>query len=99
MTVSELTSAQDQMVLLGRKTACEKIASFLLMLCDRAGGGESGEIAIPMTRADIADYFGLTTETVSRTFMELRRRGCIRLLGTGTMQLADRDELEDLAGG
>ena len=99
MTVNELTTAQDQMVLLGRKTASEKIASFLLMLCDRTGQEESEEVAVPMTRTDIADYLGLTTETVSRTFTQLRKAGCIRLVDTGTVRLSDRDQLQDLSAG
>ena len=99
MTVNELTSAQDQMMLLGRKTASEKIASFLLMLCDRAGREDTWEVAIPMTRMDIADYLGLTTETVSRTFTQLRKSGCIKLVDTSTVQFLDRDQTENIAAG
>ena len=98
LTVNELTSAQDQMVLLGRKTAVEKIASFLMMLCNRADE-DADEVPVPMTRTDIADYLGLTTETVSRTFTQLRKTGCIKIEEAGSVRLADRDHLEDLASG
>jgi CRP/FNR family transcriptional regulator len=74
--------AQDQMLLLGRKTAVERLASFLLDL-SRATGARAVEgriIQLPMTRAEIADYLGLTTETVSRVTSRLKVRGVIRLL-------------------
>ena len=72
---NELVQAQDQMVLLGRKTAREKVVSFLLSLSRRQAetGGAPSPVAVPMSRADIADYLGLTTETVSRTFSSLKR--------------------------
>ena len=99
MTVSELASAQDQMVLLGRKTASEKLASFLLMLFDRGSKPGTAEIHVPMTREAIADYLGLTTETVSRTFTQLRKRGWIKLLEPGSVRILHRDQMEDLAAG
>lgn len=99
MTATELAVAQDQMVLLGRKTASEKIASFLVMLSERATrlGGKDDEIDLPMTRTDIADYLGLTTETVSRTFTQLRKRGCIELVDAALVQVVDRADLMELA--
>ncbi len=99
MTVNELTTAQDQMMLLGRKTAAEKIASFLLMLYERAGRDGSPGVTVAMTRTDIADYLGLTTETVSRTFTRMRKSGSIHFTDANTVQLTDRDELQGLAGG
>src|SRR4051812_15680455 len=60
---NELAAAQDQMLLLGRKTARERVASFIVLLARRAGNGPSDRVHVPMTRADIADYLGLTVET------------------------------------
>lgn len=99
MTATELAAAQDQMVLLGRKTASEKIASFLLMLARRVErlGGNADEVDLPMTRTDIADYLGLTTETVSRTVTQLRKRGCIELITPVCVRILDRDDLCQLA--
>ena len=101
MASHELAVAQEQMLLLGRKTAKEKVASFLLMLSRRAEQrGQNGDpVAVPMSRNDIADYLGLTTETVSRTFTQLRRDGCINLLPGGKVALAARDRLEGIAEG
>lgn len=73
-----LERAQDHMLLLGRKTAQEKIASFLLDMAARLAGG-SVHVDLPMQRADIADHLGLTIETVSRTLTQLARDGLIDL--------------------
>ncbi|MET7242338.1 helix-turn-helix domain-containing protein [Methylobacterium sp. EM32] len=72
-----LERAQDHMLLLGRKSARERVASFLLGLAGRAGS--DGTVALPMSRADIADHLGLTIESVSRTFTGLERDGVIAL--------------------
>ncbi len=95
----ELAEAQEQMLLLGRKTAKERIASFLLLLSRRAAArGDAAEpVAVPMSRTDIADYLGLTTETVSRTFTRLKTEGIIRLLPHGQVQLSRRADLDELA--
>ncbi len=72
----ELSLAQDHMVLLGRLTAEEKLATFLLELkrrWTRVEGHEIGLIKLPMGRQDIADYLGLTIETVSRTINQMHR--------------------------
>jgi CRP/FNR family transcriptional regulator, anaerobic regulatory protein len=98
-TSHELRANQDQMVLLGRKTATEKVASFLLMFAGRQSGDEAGEIDMPMTRCDIADYLGLTIETVSRTFTKLRQDGLIELPAPTRIKLRDRAGLEELATG
>ncbi len=101
MASHELAVAQEQMLLLGRKTAREKIASFLLMLSRRAAQrGQTGNpVSVPMSRNDIGDYLGLTTETVSRTFTQLKQGGCINLLQGSKVELADRGRLEGIAEG
>jgi len=97
----ELAAAQEQMLLLGRKNAREKIASFLLMLSRRAAhrGLSADPIFVPMSRNDIGDYLGLTTETVSRTFSDLKSKGIIELLPASKVRLARRAQLEAIAEG
>ena len=101
ITASELATAQDQMLLLGRKTASERIASFLLRLSDHNAeiGEDPAEVYLPMTRTDIGDYLGLTTETVSRTISRFKARGLIRLRPAKRVQLLDLDALAELAEG
>lgn len=93
--LANLDRAQDHMVLLGRKSARERIASFLLDLADRLDDGARFEL--PMQRADIADHLGLTIETVSRTLTQLTAEGLIRLRGCGrTVEVLHRARLEAL---
>jgi CRP/FNR family transcriptional regulator len=101
MASNELAAAQEQMLLLGRKTAREKIASFLLMLSRRAQrrGQKGNPVNVLMSRTDIGDYLGLTTETVSRTFTQLKSAGTITLLAAGKVQVDSLESLEDLAEG
>jgi len=96
---TELTAAQDQMLLLGRKTAVERVTSFLLNLAERAvlRGEDSDRIHVPMTRYDIADYLGVTTETVSRTITRLKALGLIRLCPNNCIHLVDADRLTELS--
>lgn len=96
VTSHELRVAQDQMLLLGRKTAAERVASFLLLMADQQGGEE---ISVPMGRNDIADYLGLTVETVCRTLTQLKRSEMIELPAHGHIVIRDRDALEELAAG
>ncbi|MBX6321330.1 MAG: helix-turn-helix domain-containing protein [Rhodospirillaceae bacterium] len=100
MASTELCAAQDQMLLLGRKTARERLCSFLLYLSQRAvrSGQKPSPVLMPMTRADIADYLGLTTETVSRTLTQLKSRGLIALLPGGKVRLNDPEALGLSAG-
>ena len=65
MTAGELRHAEDHMLLLGRKTAAQRVATFLLEMDRRLT--VAGQLSLPMSRCDIADYLGLTLETVSRT--------------------------------
>lgn len=102
LAAHELAAAQQQMVLLGRKTASERLASFFLMLLGRqervSGRGES-RFDLPMSRLDIADYLGLTKETVSRMLALLRDRGLIRLETLGRVEVINRSGLEEMAAG
>jgi CRP/FNR family transcriptional regulator len=101
LSVEELAATQEQLVLLGRKHAEEKLVSFLLLLGQaQVRRGEPIEpIVLPMNRSDIADYLGLTIETVSRTFTSLRKRGLIALDDTTHVRVLDRAALEDMAAG
>ena len=91
----ELYAAQAQQLLLGRKNAVERLASFLLAMAERSG--EADRVSLPMTRGDIADHLGLSTETVSRVFSQFKSRGVIRVSGGSEVVLKDRDALEALA--
>jgi len=96
---NELASAQDQMLLLGRKTAQERLATFLLMMQKRAAApSDSDEIILPMSRQDIGDYLGLTIETVSRTVTRLRKSGVIELPDPHRFLVRDADALKSLSG-
>jgi CRP/FNR family transcriptional regulator len=91
----ELAEAQEQMLLLGRKTATEKVASFLLAFAERAAlRGEGRDVLfMPMTRHAIADYLGITTETVSRTLSRFRHDGLISSPRNNQIEILDRDAL------
>jgi CRP-like cAMP-binding protein len=91
----DLYAAQAQMLLLGRKNAVERLASFLLSMSERNGEGDRLELL--MTRGDIADHLGLTIETVSRTFSQLKERGIIQLMASSDVVIRRRDELEEIA--
>lgn len=96
----ELAAARQQLVLLGRKTATERVASFLLMLegrCTATSG--STEIDLPVLRIDMADYLGLRIETVSREISGLKAARVIQLIGRQSFRIVDRDRLEQLAEG
>ncbi|MBR0874953.1 helix-turn-helix domain-containing protein [Bradyrhizobium tropiciagri] len=92
MTTSNLQHAEDHMLLLGRKTALERVAAFLLEMDRRTG---VGVVALPMCRRDIADYLGLTLETVSRALSKLHACGALDFLGSNQREivLVDRAQL------
>ncbi|MDB5564993.1 MAG: nitrogen fixation protein FixK [Tardiphaga sp.] len=94
----ELSLAQDQMLLLGRRTAEEKVAAFLLNLQTRYGriGAMSVNVPLPMSRQDIADYLGLTIETVSRTLTKLAKEKVVVVVPDG-VRLLSTDRLDQLA--
>jgi CRP/FNR family nitrogen fixation transcriptional regulator len=97
MTTSNLQHAEDHMLLLGRKTSLERVAAFLLEMDTRLTA-VAGIMALPMSRRDIADYLGLTLETVSRALSRLHELGALGFIGTTQRQivLLDRRQLASL---
>ena len=106
-TLDELDSAREWMLLLGRKTAQEKVASLLTMIAQRAPNVGCNHMpdmnvarfTLPLTRSDIADYLGLTLETVSRQITKLKSAGIIELIDNREIIVPDIEALEDIAGG
>jgi CRP/FNR family transcriptional regulator len=105
-TLDELDAAREWMLLLGRKTAEEKVASFLLMLarrslmigCNHQQNSGIAQFELPLTRADMADYLGLTIETVSRQLTRLKTANVIRLNSNRLIQVPDVARLARVAG-
>ena len=103
-TCGMLEDAQNMMMTLSKKTAGEKVAAFLLMLAKRqTGRPEDGqvcgtEIKLPMSRLDIADYLGMTIETVSRRLTDLKSSGGIDLPSRHTANIREWRQLEMMAG-
>ena len=102
---NELVAAQEQMLLLGRKTARERIASFLIARAALPSNCLASEpelaqvITLPMTRADIADYLGLTIETVSRSLTRFKAEGLIEIPAAGEIAIRDSAALTRMAAG
>lgn len=104
--LDELDAAREWMLLLGRKTAEEKVASFLMMLAKRAiaigcvheAAPNEARLAMPLTRGDIADFLGLTIETVSRQITRLKAEEVIRPLDSRTVLVPNLDTLAAVAG-
>ncbi len=101
MAADELAAAQDQILLLGRKTARERVVSFFTLMSKQARkrGASGNPLDIPMSRADIADYLGLTIETVSRTITKLVKDGVIELPSSNHVVLTNLDTLEAIEQG
>lgn len=98
---AELSAVQGRQLLLGRKTAVERVASFLLELSERAvrSGDSPTSLWLPMRREAIADHLGLTLETVSRVFSRLRRDHLIFTERNGWIELLDPEALTEIAEG
>ena len=98
---NELSLAREQMLLLGRKTAKERVASFLIQLYRRAKRRQLSvePLSLPMTRADMADYLGLTTESVSRVFTKLRQENLLALPKSHHVLFLAPEQLEALSEG
>lgn len=97
----ELAAAQDHLFTIGQRSAAERVACFLVALSQRnkRRSLDAGTIVLPMTRADIADFLGLTIETVSRMLTKLKTAKLIRLEQTSLVRLLDLARLESLASG
>lgn len=97
--LKEIGAMQDHFMMLGRKSASEKTASFLSVLMDRTGVplGAYTHFEFPMNRSDIADFLGLTVETVSRNITKLRKLKLIALENSRSVIVLDQDALYDMA--
>jgi CRP/FNR family nitrogen fixation transcriptional regulator len=91
MTASDLCHAEDHMLLLGCKTAMERVATFLLEMDRRLS--KLGMLALPMCRRDIGDYLGLSLETVSRALSQLHSEGVLVFSGARQITLRNRQRL------
>ena len=89
MTTNNLRHAEDHMLLLGRKTSLERVAAFLIEMDRRSTA--AGVLALPMCRRDIADYLGLTLETVSRALSRLHGLHILGFIGNNQRQIVLRD--------
>jgi len=101
LALDELDAARDWMLLLGRKTAREKIATFITMLARRSQAGSTGDtviISLSMTRDQIANYLGLTLETVSRQFNALKKEGVIEFTDRKFVAVKDMQALHIASG-
>jgi CRP/FNR family nitrogen fixation transcriptional regulator len=94
MTAGNLQHAEDHMLLLGRKTAMERVATFLLEMDRRLA--VAGMMALPMCRRDIGDYLGLTLETVSRALSQLHDQGVLGFSGARQIVLRNRQRLRSM---
>jgi CRP/FNR family transcriptional regulator, anaerobic regulatory protein len=93
-----LNASREQALLLGRKCAMERTATFLLFLDSRFADPVTGFVDIRMSRCDMADYVGLTLETVSRMMNQLKRQGIIELPQSNRIRISDRKRLIAAAG-
>lgn len=96
-TLDDLDRTRAWMLLLGRKTAREKVATFLLDMGQRLRADADGVIDLPLSRQQIADVLGITIETVSRQMTDMRRTGVIDLVGRRGVRLVDRAAMEAMA--
>ena len=101
LLMERIAEAQERIMLLGRLNATGRLAAFLLVMAQRRSRANPlGFVAdLPMSRVDIADYLGLTVETVSRLFTALRGRGAIRLPTANRVEILDPALLEAASAG
>jgi CRP/FNR family nitrogen fixation transcriptional regulator len=97
VALHSLTRSEAQLLIIGRVTALEKVGAFLLLL-DGRGSGRRGQVELPVSRYDIAEYLAVSVETVCRSITELQQRGVIALAGKRTVKILNRGALEDGVG-
>jgi CRP/FNR family nitrogen fixation transcriptional regulator len=95
LTLHHLRRSEEHMLVLGRKNACERLAWFLMDMSERIPAPD--RIDLPVSRQDIADFLGLTIETVSRTMTQLQDEDVIALPSCRQVLMRDKQALEDLA--
>jgi CRP/FNR family nitrogen fixation transcriptional regulator len=95
VALQDLVRAQEHLLVLGRQSAVERVAAFLIDMSERQGGLRM--IELPMSRTDIADYLGLTIETISRVLSKLRQKGIIRLPSLRGVEIVKWQVLQDMA--
>lgn len=100
-SMARIEQKNDHILMLGRKRAAERMASFLLDLSRRAGcrGEMPDKLSLPMSRTEIADYLSLTNETVSRALSQLRERAIIGLPKPNNVVILDFEVLQSIAAG
>ncbi len=94
VALKSMIRAQEHLLVVGRQSALEKIAVFLVDLAERQDGTDF--IDLPMSRIDIGDYLGLTIETVSRTISKLRNMGIVKLLNARSIEILKPEKLRML---
>lgn len=93
-----LMGIQDHLIMVGRQTAKERVLSFLIRLAENAGANDSEAVELPMNRQDMADYLGLTIETVSRVVTELKRLRLVTFPELHEFTIADIEHVREVAG-
>ena len=98
LTSHELTLAQDRISVLGKFSATERLAKFIFNISEQRKriGWKNNPISLPMTRQDIADYLGLTIETVSREFSKLKTSNIIKILNSKQIFISDFEKLSNI---
>ena len=93
-----LMGIQDHLIMVGWQTAKERVLSFLIRLAENAGANDSEAVELPMNRQDMADYLGLTIETVSRVVTELKRLRLVTFPELHESTIADIEHVREVAG-
>ncbi|ESQ91053.1 transcriptional regulator [Asticcacaulis sp. AC460] len=96
LAMQSLTHAHDHLLTLGRNDAAGRVAAFLIEMADRQGTRDDNRVALPMSRTDIADYLGLTIETVSRVLTRMKEARVLRLASSRDVQVLRWEALEDM---